>query len=321
MPYDHRGDWDNYWRGAGGLPVFSQFAKHSRRLEADWSAFFSRVLADSGRARVLDMACGSGAVATVAVRMAEETGRSDIEHFCLDYSRAAVSDLRGRVPQIRAVASDAGAAPFADGVFDVVASQFGLEYAGPGAFAEAARLTAPGGVLRAVCHLDGGGLHRECLDNLDTIRTVIDCRFLPLAKAAFEALFALDRGQGSLSTAQEAHRALAAATATVRALIEHKGAQAAAGTPARLHRDVTYMYNRRKHYAPREVLDWVDLMSGEMTAYAGRMRAMCEAARDDAAMAEIRNILIAAGLQAGEPEKLRLGSDAEEAAWILEATR
>lgn len=320
MAQAHRRDWNLYWRRAGNVPVFGQFTKNGDSLRIFWAEYLAQALADPERNRVLDMACGSGAVSTVAADVAERAD-SGIQLFCLDYSGDAVTDLRRRMPQVGAVASDAGAAPFAGGAFDVVASQFGLEYAGPAAFVEAARLISANGVLCAICHLGSGPIHRECLDNLDTVETVLGCRFLPLAKSAFDALFALDRGDGSAQAAQEAHRALTEAAATMRRLIETKGAQAASGTPARLFQDVGYMYNQRRKFVPRQVFEWIDLMSGEVTAYAGRMRAMSQAALDETAIGDIRRSLISAGLSVEEPQKLPLGPDAEPGAWVLKAAR
>lgn len=321
MAQDHRQDWDQYWRRAGAVPVFGQFTKDSRTLPAFWTEFLSKALADRSRTNMLDMACGSGAVTSVALTVAQRLGRGDLAQFCLDYSAAAVLELRARLPHIKPTAANASAAPYADAAFHVVASQFGLEYAGAAAFAEAARLVAANGVFCAVCHLDAGVIHKECLDNLDTLETIVDCRLMPLAKAAFSALFAMDRGVGTASAARTAHEALSGSIATLSKLIEDKGVKAADGTPARIYRDLTYMYNRRRNFDPTEVLDWVDKTAREITAYAGRMKSMAGAALDGAAMSGIRQSLISHGMAADEPTMLHMGSDRAPAAWILKAAR
>lgn len=321
MGKEHRRDWDQYWHGAGGLPVFAQFTTNARTLQEFWAKFLGGALADPERTHLLDMACGSGAVTAIAMQVAESEGRSGVNCFSLDYSAAAVSDLLRRLPEVRPVVSDARTAPFAEGTFHVAASQFGLEYAGPPAFAEAARLLAPNGVFCAVCHLDAGPIHKECRDNLEAMEAVLDCRFLPLAKSAFSAQFALNRREESAQAAQEAHDAFADAAETLAGLVGKNGVGAANGVPARLHRDVTYMYRRQRNFELQGVLDWIENMTGEITAYAGRMRAMTAAALDESAVREIHQTLTAAGLRAEEPAMLGMGPDSEPGAWILKALR
>ncbi|MFW6027217.1 MAG: class I SAM-dependent methyltransferase [bacterium] len=319
MGEEHRQDWDRYWRGAGGLSVFGQFSANANALQEFWSNVLSGALAGPERPRMLDVACGSGAVTAIAMQLAEKKGGAGVTCVSLDYSASAVSDLRRRMPKARPVVSEAGAAPFADATFYVVVSQFGLEYAGPAAFAEAARLVAPDGVFCALCHLDSGPIHRECQNNLEVLESA--CRFLPLAKSAFRAQFALNRGDGPAHKAEAAHEAFLRAAATLESLVREKGMGAANGTPARLHRDTMYMYRRRRNFEPRQVLDWIDGMTDEITAYAGRMRAMTEAALDEAAIREIHRSLMEAGLEAEDPAKLGMGPDAEPGAWIIRASR
>ena len=86
-----------------------------------------------------------GAVVRFALRSAERLGAgARLVITALDGSHSALAELRRRHPGIRCVVADAVRAPFPDGAFDVVTSQFGLEYAGQAALPEAARLVAPG---------------------------------------------------------------------------------------------------------------------------------------------------------------------------------
>jgi SAM-dependent methyltransferase len=91
---------------------------------------------------VLDVACGTGIVARrAAARGAQVTG-ADLNEQMLDVAR-------GIAPEIRWIEADATAVPLADGAFDVVLCQQGLQFMPDpaAALAEMRRVLAPGGRL------------------------------------------------------------------------------------------------------------------------------------------------------------------------------
>jgi demethylmenaquinone methyltransferase/2-methoxy-6-polyprenyl-1,4-benzoquinol methylase len=95
--------------------------------------------------RVLDVAAGTG-VST------EELARSAAYAVGADLSLGMLSVGRRARPDVRLVAGNALALPFADGAFDAVTISFGLRniFDARGALAEFARVTRPGGRL-VVC--------------------------------------------------------------------------------------------------------------------------------------------------------------------------
>jgi SAM-dependent methyltransferase len=91
-------------------------------------------------ARLLDVACGTGNAAAVALaRGARVTG--------LDSSERLVAVARERIPDGEFVVGDAADLPFADEAFDAAVSVFGVIFASPGerAASEIARVVRPGG--------------------------------------------------------------------------------------------------------------------------------------------------------------------------------
>lgn len=317
----HQKDWDHYWAGAGNVPVFGQFASGEDALPRFWAETFDAAFADAAPARMLDAACGSGAVTSVAREAAARRGVNGLSYFGIDYAASALRDLVSAQPGFRGVSGDCAAMPFADGQFDIVASQFGLEYAGPAAFAEAARLLAPGGTFVAVCHMTGGVIHRECADNLDTISALIRSNFLPRAKKAFRAGFALDQGIGARGAFEDANMLLHEATQQLKQIIAVKGVHAANALPGRLHDDVARMYTKRTNYEARDVHAWLDRMILEVETYAGRMRSMTAAALDEDGVRAVRDALEGAGLSADAPTGLSSALDNAPAAWIVRGTR
>lgn len=99
--------------------------------------------------RVLDVAAGSGNVATRAAAAGARVVASDITRESLDAGRAAAEEAGLEIDWVEA---DAQALPFADGEFDVVLSAVGAMFApdhGRTA-AEMARVCRPGGTIAMI---------------------------------------------------------------------------------------------------------------------------------------------------------------------------
>ncbi len=121
--------------------------------------------------RVLDVACGSGIVARRAAQRVGSSGTVvglDINEGMLEAARKASSDVR---PAIEWQRGDATDMPLADGAFDVVFCQQGLQFFPdrPAAFGEMYRVLVPNGrlslsVLRSIEHNPGYRLLAEALE-------------------------------------------------------------------------------------------------------------------------------------------------------------
>lgn len=104
--------------------------------------------------RVLDVACGTGVVTRMAAAAVGQSGSVaglDIAPAMLKVARESTPDELG----IQWCEADAEALPFADGTFDVVLCQMGLQFFPDplGALREMRRVLAPGG--RAVLNVPG----------------------------------------------------------------------------------------------------------------------------------------------------------------------
>ncbi|HEX5881240.1 MAG TPA: methyltransferase domain-containing protein [Actinomycetota bacterium] len=120
--------------------------------------------------RLLDTACGTGVVARLAADRVGRTGQvvgQDLNPGML----AVASALPARSAPIAWVQASTDHLPFADGSFEVVACQLGLQYFPdrPAAVAEMARVLAPGGrlavmVWRSIDHSPGFAALADALD-------------------------------------------------------------------------------------------------------------------------------------------------------------
>lgn len=312
--------WDAFWQAHNKAVSQADVGARDPAPARFWEAFFEREFSRTPGASLLDVACGHGAVTGIAVAAARSAG-TNLEAHCADYSQAAVDELCKRFPGVEGVACDAADMPWADGRFDYVVSQFGIEYAGETAFAEAARLVADGGTLAALTHIAGGAIHAECADNFGVAQALREAQLMPLARRAFEAGFNLIAGKITDADFQEADRELAPAVEAAKNILRDKGPQAAGGLLANLYKDIGYMYTRMQNYVPDEVFAWFDGMSAELDSYEGRMASMTRCAMNETQVTAIGDMLAGLGLSVEPPQVLPLEESGKPAAWILVARR
>ena len=313
------GAWDEYWRLSRETSALKGGGPLDEVLARFWQRILGRPLAAG--ARLLDIACGNGAVTAAAVGTgAGSAGGMGL--FGIDRAEEAVRAYRARFPAGTGVAGDARRLPFRDRCFDLVASQFGIEYAGEAAFGEAARVTAPGGLLAAVVHRTEGDVYRECAANAAAMARVSASGILPAAREVFRRGASASRGQGSRAAFRDADARLAAAVRQVEGVLAEFGAGVAGGTVQRLYQDLAHMYGRIAAYDPAEVAAWADHMAREIEAYSGRMDAALEAAMDGDGIARAAAQCEAGGLAVLAREELLVGLEGgEPAAWVLVCER
>jgi len=123
-------------------------------IEAHWTGLFAELPAGH---RVLDIATGNGVLLVWATKGARAAGReltlTGVDLAEIDPARF-LPEYEGDLAAARFIGNTAAESlPFADGSFDVVVSQYGLEYADLDvALAEVARVLAPGGQLHWLAH-------------------------------------------------------------------------------------------------------------------------------------------------------------------------
>jgi ubiquinone/menaquinone biosynthesis C-methylase UbiE len=137
------GIWSRYWQSGQQHSCFND--GKPLRTESYWTPFFDFLPAGS---RLLDLACGAGALTRQAVA---HPGKFSVTGA--DYAEG--------LPGIAGARIDAGvrleSLPYAAGSFDAVISQFGIEYSDLSAsLGEVARVLAAGGKAAFLCHAAEG---------------------------------------------------------------------------------------------------------------------------------------------------------------------
>ncbi len=119
-------DWDSYWKGTQEAALPSSGGAQDQALSIFWTKFFREEFPRHEKPRLLDAASGNGAVTGFALQVAKSIESVELTVSCMDYSKSAIEALAQKYPSVHGVACDASETPFANGDFDIVASQFGL---------------------------------------------------------------------------------------------------------------------------------------------------------------------------------------------------
>lgn len=305
--------WDNYWQQTANESAYSGGGSTHPVVRGFWSEFFTALQDEFKCPRVVDIASGSGAVADAA---RSGFGQSNVRLTCVDVSASAIAALEGRFPEVTGIVADAREIPLSSASFDIVCSQFGIEYAGLDAIAESHRLVLPGGRFALLLHHQGGGIYRQCAASFDAVRQLRSADFIGQSAAMFHAGFKMLR-EGNREEYEAAVKALMPAIRSLESIMRQHGRQVADGSVLKLYTDVRTMTGRLPNYEEREVTEWLERMRDEVKAYEGRMSSMCDAAIDEDTFTAVCSDIEAAGFELLRHEPLLNTDNGVPLAWAL----
>jgi ubiquinone/menaquinone biosynthesis C-methylase UbiE len=276
---DGRETWSRYWASgqthscfAAGKPFDTGFV---------WKPFLDAL---APGARVLDLACGAGALTRLAV--AHPHG--------FDVTGADYAATLAPVEGARMVAGAAlEALPFEAGAFDAAISQFGLEYADTGAaLAEAARVLAPGGRLGVLAHARDGEAVAAARTRIARAASLI----------APDGLAAQVRALGEARAKGEGE---AQAMETVRRLFADETARPLDETTHWAMSFLAEILNKKDHFPAPYLIENAQTVLDEVSAHSARLILMTEASLDHAGAQGLAAAARAAGLSTADPEAVR----------------
>ncbi len=312
--------WNTYWRGASDGEAFTSGGLSHPGFPAFWAMALGEFLAANADhdsdARILDIATGSGAVIE-ALSLLPGAKLENVS--CVDISEAAIDGVKSRFPDISGVVAEANDIPLEAGQFDLITSQFGIEYAGLTAIDEAVRLLAPGGSLLFLMHIQSGALYRECSAAVDALRRTQQSGFIQLTRNFFDAGFAAVRG-ADRAPYEAAARALNPAIQELEAILAEHGEHVAGDTIVTLHSTVQTIHSRIQHYNPDEAQGWLKTMEEEIPKHEERMASMRDSALDEDAFKGVCEDLTNKGLTIDRAQASYVESDELPIAWVLQAT-
>jgi SAM-dependent methyltransferase len=277
--------WDQYWHydriascfdGAGA-------SNYDECVAAGWRAWFGHL---PNGVRILDLCTGNGAAALIAAAVSRSESKG-FEIVAVDRAAidppAFVTRHAEDYAAIRFVpGTDIEALPFPNAGFDVVISQYGIEYADPGrAIPEAMRMIAPGGAARFVVHAADGVIAEGSRAIVAEADLLLDGIGLPGAAArCFEALWAVEReGRQERDEADRAFAAFQEALVQTARHVPQARDQAMFKNSGAVLFDT---FQRRGHFDLDQLLAKSGQVETEIRAHRGRLAALVEAALDEA---------------------------------------
>jgi len=310
-------EWDKFWDESSAEASFVGASGAHPVLLEYWSELFSGLGHISSESRCIDIASGSGTV----VQCAQQYFSDNPPLYCgLDISTAAIKELTRRLPSVTGIVADAASIPLDPYTFDLVTSQFGVEYAGLDGIFEAARLVRVGGELVLILHCRPGAIYGECSVSLQVVDRLRQARFFPLAKAMFKAGFAAFHG-AERRPYERAVRKFKPAFRSLEQMLLKYGDGVASGLPLRLRNDIGQIDQRLRHYDPREVLHWVERLDDELMSYRLRMKSMTDAAIKRKTLEQIGVRLTELGFSLIETLPLGAATGNTQLGWSLRARR
>ena len=309
--------WDTYWQGTGDIAAFSSGGVSHPAIAAFWHDLFTNISSQQQSVNLLDVATGNGAILEIASSILDDTSTT---MSCVDLSEAAIENVAARFPKVTGVVADALSMPMASEQYNLVTSQFGVEYAGVDAINEAARLVSPDGRLVLMLHALDGVIHRECQTSLAAIEELQAADFVPLAVDFFRNGFAAVGGADRRAY-DEAGKRLAPAIQAAEAIMTRHGEAVAGDMIARLYADVGHIHSNLPKFDAEDVHSWLMRNERELDSYAERMSSMIKAAISASEFRAACNQLLATGFTLERNDALTENGQAMPIAWILVAAR
>ncbi len=300
-------DWGNYWQGRAASEAGAALVGVGVETDAEIGTFWDSHLSKlSKTARVLDLACGAGSV----MRRASAIGLQNLSG--VDISEDAIATLKAEFPNAQTVVASAEATGLDDAQFDMVASQFGFEYANPiDAAREAVRLIARGGQFLALAHSENSAIELEVARLGTDAKAIIDCGFIGRACEMFEA----DKTGASDAVFATSAAAFSGPQAEVLSIAKRAG-----GLAAHLYQGTQTLYQNRRAYDLSDITGWLEGMRSEIASYAGRMESMRNAALSETGAQAVLSALEIGGLTPRPLEAFVSKTTGDTIGWIIQAT-
>lgn len=302
--------WTRYWNNRDSAASGSGSVLEN---DNEFSGFWRQQLGDmNSSSSVLELACGAGPV----LRLADTLGFSQLSG--VDIAPNAIALLNQAIPSVNSVVASAAETGLCDNSFDLIVSQFGIEYSPHAPTAkEIHRLLKKGGKMLALCHHSNGLLASEDHVQYDAASQILDSGFIPAFKAFLEAEAAYKQSQSpdlNSSVQAAAIQLQKSQQSLVKTVQTHPNSIA-----AHLYQGSRSLFERRQSYNLQDILNWFDQMDVEVSLLKERMASMLSVSMDETSICKFTDHLEHSGLNISPTNTFQPEECASPLAWIVEA--
>ena len=312
--------WDHFWAsGQSSCCSESGLRENDQAIREQWEAMFS-VLAPNQH--VLDICTGNGAVLRVAL---ECSVREAVPVDLVGVDAAAITPDEdnfpdgGHVPLF--VRGDAAELPFADSAFDMVVSQFGMEYLPlEPAIGEAMRVLKEDGRGRFIAHAVNGATTLGAAAELGDIDLLLDdIAVFPAASEAIRLTCNAERNRSGVSAksierAREAHRIF---HDRLQRIADELPRRAAAGVYRSTGSILQHTFLNRAHFPVEVLLDKVRESEESVRMHRERLRSLVESAFDRQACEYFVSQCLRLGADNGEFAEIVAADGSRQLGWVI----
>lgn len=286
--------WSDFWQ-QGFVTTFGPgMPDNYQGATADfWRAQLESL--DNG-ARILDIACGNGAIAIIAAAVSKETGK-DFHITACDladiHENVAGSDeineLRGTIKFHSKVANEK--LPFKPGSFDLVVSHYGVEYGDlPHSISEIRRVLAPGGSFVALAHhSDSPLLQAARSESKAYIWVLKELNLLGRVRAYFSAL-GNPKNQQELQDAMIKARPLS--TSVNEGVAAMKQRLPNSDCAKQIHAAINHLAQGAARVESRHRLRTLNAVAQEFDFASDRLKDMVRAGLDDSSIDKLKSLAV-----------------------------
>ncbi len=313
--------WNNFWQPTGKETKLSDIGSQDDSLESFWLQAFKVAIVPSKKTKLLDLASGYGQV----IQLANLANRASdcLETHSIDISPSALQQINIQSPNTYTVCANLNAIPYKDASFDIVTSQFGVEYAGLSAISSALRLVNETGKIIWVCHKKNGSIYQECLDNFNQLNLFINSNFVPHFLDAFRLAYSVAEGREKEVVFQAADEKFSISINKLKSQlsVDSKKSQALL-LIQKLYSDVAHIYQNMHDFKYSEILIWSDKIHKDMSDYRERMSSMVDSALDETKYKKLLELLHDNDFTINKKRELYFTRSQElPAAWAIIATK
>jgi ubiquinone/menaquinone biosynthesis C-methylase UbiE len=301
-------NWTDYWQkeGAAGEVYVDKKGNKSPFLSDFWHHYFVSLSKENTHKKLIDIASGAGSI------FAELAKAHPFELFAADVSGHALEQLNSRIANVTTTVCSAACIPFEDRTFDIIVSQFGIEYGGIAAFEEATRLLKKGGELVFLCHHEDGSIDSRNKIELHGAYLVKEIEFIHKAFSVTQGAFSGD----AQAFNQECDAFVEVEPRLAAFCQAHPN-----GVHAYLYSGFKTLFSQRNAYTEEDIVKWLAQMAPEVDKAILRLEEMRKATLSISDMQNIRQGMLASGLTRVEFSPLSVPVNSLPLAWHISARR